>query len=453
VAAATAAVLIGLGGGLLVSAAPASAHGASVFPGSRQYFCWVDGLEPNGQIIPKNPACQDAVAASGTTPLYNWFGNLHPSNAGGTVGSIPDGRICDGGDAGPFDFSPYNMARTDWPRTHLTAGDTYELWFNNWAAHPGRFDIYLTNQGWNPNTPLGWSDLELIQSVTDPPQTGPPGGLEFYFWDTTFPANRSGLHLLFIHWVRSDSPENFFSCSDIVFDGGNGEVSGLGGDPGEPDPGEPVDPTDPPTTPGPPIVTNLAPTSANVSWGAAGGFVTAYDLVNLAGGGQEVLATITGEPPATSTTLTNLTPDTSYSLAVRARNGNTGAESALTDAAPFSTPPEGTEPPPGDCAVTYETVNDWGAGFQAEVTITNHGSAPINNWQLGFTFPGSQQVSQLWNGLHSQSGAAVTVTNESWNSLLPAGGGTVNFGFLAAPGGGNSTPTGFTLNGAGCTVS
>src|SRR5690606_30203598 len=62
--------------------------------------------------------------------------------------------------------------------------------------------------------------------------SGGPGGLNYYYWDFTFPADRSGYHIVFIHWVRSDSPENFYSCSDVVFDGGNGEVTGIGGDPG-----------------------------------------------------------------------------------------------------------------------------------------------------------------------------------------------------------------------------
>ena len=219
-------VVAGLG---LVGSAPepAVAHGAQLFPGSRQYFCWVDGLQDNGQIIPTNPACVDAVNQHGTNTSYNWFANLHPSAAGRTVGFIPDGRLCDGGGGGPFDFEPYNMMRDDWPITHLTAGASYEFRHNNWAAHPGRFDVYVTEQGWDPSAPLAWSDLELVDTVTDPPQSGGPGGLNYYYWDVEFPSNRTGRHLVFTHWVRSDSPENFYSCSDIVFDGGNGEVTGL----------------------------------------------------------------------------------------------------------------------------------------------------------------------------------------------------------------------------------
>jgi chitin-binding protein len=456
VAAGAAVTILAAGAGLLVSVispSPAAAHGATVFPGSRQYFCWVDGLQENGQIIPANPACADAVAASGTTPLYNWFANLHPAAAGQTAGFIPDGRICDGTDAGPFDFSPYNAMRPDWPRTHLTAGDTYTFRHNNWAAHPGRFDVYLTVQGWNPAAPLAWSSLEQVHTAVNPPQTGGPGGLENYLFDVTFPADRSGQHLVFTHWVRSDSPENFFSCADIVFDGGDGEVSGIGGDPGPIDPPDPPDPAAPPTTPGPAIITGVTPTGASAAWGASGGFVTSYELLDVAGGAQQVLATLTGTPPATSTVLTGLTPGTHYEIAVRARNSNTGAVSALSQPAPFDTPDEGDPPVPGDCTVDYRVISQWNPGFHVELTVTNDSGSTINGWEVGWLWADGQQVTQLWSGIGSQVGAAVSVTNESWNPTLPANGGSVIFGFLGTWSGANSAPAAFTLNGASCTVS
>lgn len=31
-------------------------------------------------------------------------------------------QICSGGDRGPYDFSAFDAPRTDWPTTHLTAG-------------------------------------------------------------------------------------------------------------------------------------------------------------------------------------------------------------------------------------------------------------------------------------------------------------------------------------------
>lgn len=444
VAAAVAVTVIAVGVGLIAHPTPVSAHGAQIFPGSRQYFCWLDGLRENGEIIPANPACADAVAQSGTTPLYNWFGNLHPSAAGRTTGFIPDGRICDGNGGGPYDFEPYNMMRDDWPLTHLTAGVTYQFRHNNWAAHPGRFDVYLTRQGWDPSAPLSWDDLELIDTAVNPPQTGPPGALEYYFWDTTFPDNRSGRHLVFTHWVRSDSPENFYSCSDIVFDGGNGEVTGLRG--------QPPDPEEPPGTPGAPSVSNVSATRATLSWGASSGGVTAYDVVNVVGGTEQVLATVSGgQPPPTSTTVTGLTPETHYEVAVRARNGTTGEVSALSPAVAFDTPGE-EEPPPGECTVNYRVFSQWTPGFHAEVTVTNDSATGIDGWEVTWSFADGQQITQLWGGLVDQSGAAVSVTNETWNRTIAANGGRVVFGFLANWSGANRAPTAFTLNGTACTV-
>lgn len=206
---------------------PASAHGVAMEPGSRTFLCYKDLLANGDTQMPSNPACAAAVEAAGTTPLYNWFAVLD-SNAGGKgEGYVPDGTICSAGDRSPYDFSPYNAARDDWPVTHLTAGATINLQYSNWAHHPGKFEVYITNDGWSPTQPLAWGDLEHLQTVTDPPQEGGAGSDGgHYYWDLQLPQ-RSGQHMLFIQWIRSDSQENFFSCSDVVFDGGNGEVTGL----------------------------------------------------------------------------------------------------------------------------------------------------------------------------------------------------------------------------------
>jgi predicted carbohydrate-binding protein with CBM5 and CBM33 domain len=204
---------------------PASAHGVTMMPGSRTFLCYQDMIE-SGSQTPSNPACADAVAETGTTPLYNWFAVLDSNGGGQTEGYIPDGEICSGGHNGPYDFSSYNAARADWPTTHLTAGSSIEVQYSNWAAHPGDFDVYMTNDSYSPTQPLGWSDLELIQSVTDPPQEGGAGSTGgYYHWNLDLPSGKTGQHVLFIHWIRSDSQENFYACSDVVFDGGSGEVT------------------------------------------------------------------------------------------------------------------------------------------------------------------------------------------------------------------------------------
>ncbi|GAA4898327.1 chitin-binding protein [Stackebrandtia albiflava] len=227
-ASATAALVLGLT--LVAAPGTADAHGVTMMPGSRTYLCWVDGLTDTGQIIPDNPACADAVDTTGTTPLYNWFAVLDSFGGGRTVGYIPDGELCSGGNNGPFDFSAYDAPRDDWPLTHLTASDTIQVQHSNWAAHPGAFHMYITKDGYDPLQPLGWDDLEPFWSVTDPPQSGGPGGSHYYYWDVDLPDDKSGRHLIYTHWVRSDSQENFYSCADVVFDGGNGEVTGVGAD-------------------------------------------------------------------------------------------------------------------------------------------------------------------------------------------------------------------------------
>ncbi|MFC8591184.1 lytic polysaccharide monooxygenase auxiliary activity family 9 protein [Streptomyces atroolivaceus] len=223
-----------LGAGLLALTlaglpTPASAHGVAMDPGSRSYLCYKDMIA-SGNQTPSNPACAAAVAATGTTPLYNWFGVLDSNGGGKTKGYIPDGELCSGGHNGPYNFSSYNAARSDWPTTHLTAGTTTQVKYSNWAAHPGRFDVYITKNGWSPNQTLKWDDLTLTQTVNNPPQAGGAGSDGGnYYWNLQLPQGKTGKHMIFIHWIRSDSQENFYSCSDVVFDGGSGEVTGMKG--------------------------------------------------------------------------------------------------------------------------------------------------------------------------------------------------------------------------------
>jgi Glycosyl hydrolase family 48/Cellulose binding domain len=117
------------------------------------------------------------------------------------------------------------------------------------------------------------------------------------------------------------------------------------------------------------------------------------------------------------------------------------------------TPTTGVTPTPtatsgATCKVTY-SVNQWPGGFTGGLTITNTGTTALSSWNLTFTFPGSQQVTQGWNGVFSQQGANVTVTNASWNGSLPAG-TSVNPGFNASWSGSNPSPTSFSLNGSKC---
>ncbi|GGQ84409.1 cellulose binding domain-containing protein [Streptomyces asoensis] len=111
----------------------------------------------------------------------------------------------------------------------------------------------------------------------------------------------------------------------------------------------------------------------------------------------------------------------------------------------------GDPTPSGACAVTYTITNQWSGGFQADVKLTNTGTSAWSGWSLGWSFPGGQTVSQLWNADHTQSGAAVTVKNVGWNGNVAAG-SSVAFGFTGTWTGTNGKPTAFRLGDRSCTV-
>ncbi|MFG1647044.1 glycoside hydrolase family 48 protein [Amycolatopsis sp. NPDC049252] len=100
------------------------------------------------------------------------------------------------------------------------------------------------------------------------------------------------------------------------------------------------------------------------------------------------------------------------------------------------------------CSVTY-TTNDWDTGFTANVSLRNDG-APLDSWQVGWTFLDGQKVQQGWSATFAQTGAAVTATNLSYNGHLGTGAST-SFGFNGTKGSANRPPTDFSVNGSACT--
>ncbi|MEU4335226.1 PHB depolymerase family esterase [Micromonospora lupini] len=119
---------------------------------------------------------------------------------------------------------------------------------------------------------------------------------------------------------------------------------------------------------------------------------------------------------------------------------------------PPTTPPPTTPPPGvGACRVGY-TVNAWNSGLTASVTITNTGAAAVNGWELTFTLPGGQTITNGWNATYSPTSGAVTARSVSYNATI-APNASVEIGFQATHQGGTGTPSSFALNGATCSVS
>ncbi|MFK0120624.1 lytic polysaccharide monooxygenase [Streptomyces sp. NPDC090994] len=191
----------------VLTAAPASAHGTMGDPVSRVSQCYAEGPEN-----PDSAACKAAVAAGGTQALYDWNGIRIGNAAGQHQQLIPDGKLCS---ANNDEFKGLDLARADWPATGVSSG-SYTFKYRVTAQHKGTFTVYITKDGYDPAQPLAWDDLDLsapVATVTDPVAAD-----GFYTFSGSLPE-RTGQHLLYAVWQRSDSPEAFYSCSDVTFGG------------------------------------------------------------------------------------------------------------------------------------------------------------------------------------------------------------------------------------------
>jgi chitodextrinase len=119
--------------------------------------------------------------------------------------------------------------------------------------------------------------------------------------------------------------------------------------------GSPPPPSDttPPTAPSGLTSTGKTDTSVSLSWTASTDNVgvTGYDVY----AGSTVVKTVTGTPPATSTTATGLSPATSYTFTVKARDaaGNTSTASNAVTVTTNSGPP----PPSGGVKGQYRNFD------------------------------------------------------------------------------------------------
>ncbi|MFD3568257.1 lytic polysaccharide monooxygenase [Streptomyces sp. NPDC058671] len=205
-AAVTAGTVLALTG---LSAGSASAHGSMTDPVSRVSACYAEGPES-----PRSEACKAAVAASGAQAFYDWNAVNIANAAGKHRELIPDGKLCS---AGNDKYRGLDLARADWPASGMKSG-AHTFRYKGTAPHRGSFELYVTKDGYDPSKPLTWSDLEERPFAT---VTNPRMESGDYVFEGTVP-NRSGRHLIYSVWQRSDSPEAFYTCSDVVFGQDNG---------------------------------------------------------------------------------------------------------------------------------------------------------------------------------------------------------------------------------------
>ncbi|WP_426751267.1 lytic polysaccharide monooxygenase [Myxococcus sp. Y35] len=193
----------------MLSASVALAHGSMEVPLSRVYSCFKEGPE-----TPKSAACKALIQAGGTQALYDWNG-VRQGNANDRHRDIiPDGKLCS---AANESHRGLDLARTDWPST-LIAPDSqgrFEFVFHATAVHATRyFHFYVTREGYNPALPLKWSDLEANPFCSITHATAQNNR---YRLSCPFPQGKTGSHVIYVIWQRSDSPEAFYACTDVKF--------------------------------------------------------------------------------------------------------------------------------------------------------------------------------------------------------------------------------------------
>ncbi len=216
---------------LLVSALGAQglwAHGSMLEPRSRVYKCRFDDNPEN----PADPACAAAVALAGTPQfLYDYAGIRQAKVAGQHQVWVPDGQLCSGG--GP-EYAGLDLPREDWRATSIEADalGQFEFIYRATAPHATQDMLfYITPQGWDPTQPLTWADLDAVDDPANPGVIDPFCHLTeatavSYPQDPTLTdlvyrmpcplPERNGRHIIYHVWQRSDSPEAFYGCIDVL---------------------------------------------------------------------------------------------------------------------------------------------------------------------------------------------------------------------------------------------
>ena len=190
-------------GAALLGAVEVSAHGYVSSPKARVIVCKENGIES-----PTLPACVAAKAAGNIgfySPQSIAIGGVKDNHQQ----VIPDGKLCSAGVSG---YGGLDLARTDWPATQVQAGTREFVWTNTAQHRSMYFRYYITKQGYNPASPLKWSDLEQIHQSA-------PTGQEATSRHLVNLPSRTGKHVVYSIWQRdyADAPEGFYQCIDVQY--------------------------------------------------------------------------------------------------------------------------------------------------------------------------------------------------------------------------------------------
>jgi hypothetical protein len=185
-------------------------------------------------------------------------------------------------------------------------------------------------------------------------------------------------------------------------------------------------------------------TQINLAWTASPTSGVTYNVYSSTSSGFTPSAAnrVATGLTAVSYSNTGLSPSTTHYYLVTAQNS--AGESAASNQASATTA-VGIA-----CHVTYGVTSQWNTGFGGALTIENTGSTTISNWNLTWTWPGNQQITQSWDASYTQKGANATLTYESYNATIAPGATISGIGFNASYSGTNTAPSAFYVNGTLC---
>jgi hypothetical protein len=168
--------------------------------------------------------------------------------------------------------------------------------------------------------------------------------------------------------------------------------------------------------------TQLNGLSQGASYGDEGNAQTNYPLVQFVTGStvryartfnHGTMGFATGATPVqTHFTLPPNIPAGTYQVAV-VTNGIASAPASFTVTSTISATPS--------------VYSHWDTGYCANVTVTNTLPRPISAWTVTFNLA-TATINAQWNGVFTQTGSTLRVTNSSFNGQLGQG-GAATFGF------------------------
>jgi len=195
---------------LITTAQFAFSHGTVTSPPSRIWNCYKENPEN-----PTSAPCISAVASHGTQALYDW-NEINQGNANGNhVNYVQDGHLASGGR--PDKYGGMDQVRSDWVATPVSPGPYTITWTISAPHATSYFDVYITHENWTPAQPLTWDNLTRLVRT---PQSSATNEIDIL---VTLPV-RTGKHVIYSVWQRSDSPEAFYSTSDIDFGAGTTSI-------------------------------------------------------------------------------------------------------------------------------------------------------------------------------------------------------------------------------------